>query len=77
MALQKRSYLPRSTIDYASQRAIYDVAESKGVSFGKAIELLIIESKTFQEAIEKLSNDSPWFKKDVEVFLSSLSTHTD
>jgi hypothetical protein len=77
MALQKRSYLPRSTLDYASQRAIYHVAESNGVSFGKAIEMLVIESATFQTALKHLSDESPWFKKDVDDFINSVSTHTD
>jgi hypothetical protein len=72
MSLQKRSYLPRSTIDYAAQRAVYDVAEAKGVSFGKAIEIMLIESKTFNESINRLSSESPWFEKDVQDFKEEL-----
>ena len=72
MSLTKRSYLPRSTIDYAAQRAIYDVAEARGVSFGKAIEIMLIESSIFNESLQKLSDDSPWFKKDVQDFQEDL-----
>jgi len=72
MALQKRSYLPRSTIDYTAIRAIYHYAESREISFGKAVEQMLLGSKDFNESLKALADGSEWFKKDIEDFKESL-----
>ena len=68
MATVKRGYLPRSTMDYAAIRGVYEYAESNNISFGKAVEKLLLESPTFNASLENLANGSEWFKKDVEDF---------
>jgi len=72
MALQKRSYLPRSTVDYAALRGVYEFAEKEGISFGKALEKLLLESEGFNKALDTLSKGSEWFEKDVEEFKGSV-----
>jgi len=69
MALQKRGYLPRSTIDYTAQRAVYEIADKNSLSFGKALEKLLLESITFKSSLEKLAKGSEWFKKDIDEFM--------
>lgn len=73
MALQKRSYLPRSTIDYAALRGIYEFAENNKISFGKALEKLLLQSKDFNTSLESLTNGSEWFSKDVADFKKSIN----
>jgi len=68
MATVKRGYLPRSTMDYAAIRGVYEYAEEHNLSFGKAVEKLLLESQTFINSLEKLADGSEWFKKDVEEF---------
>ena len=68
MALQKRTYLPRSTIDYAALRTVYEFAEDEGLTFGKALEKILLDSKKFNSCLEKLSKGSEWFAKDIEEF---------
>jgi len=72
MALQKRSYLPRSTINYAALRGVYEFAEKHKVSFGKAIEILLLESKGFNDAIDSLAKGSKWFENDIKEFKSLI-----
>ena len=71
MALQKRIYLPRSTIDYAAIRAVYEYAEDEGLTFGKALERILLDSQKFNAYLEKLSEGSDWFAKDAEDFKES------
>jgi len=71
MALQKRIYLPRSTIDYAAIRAVYEYAEDEGLTFGKALERILLDSQKFNVYLEKLSKGSEWFAKDAEDFKES------
>ncbi len=68
MATTKRGYLPRSTMDYAAIRGIYEYAEKNNMSFGKAVEKLLLESPTFNQALDNLAKEADWFKKDVEDF---------
>lgn len=70
MALQKRIYLPRSTIDYAALRAVYEFAEEESLTFGKALEKILLDSQKFNSCLNKLSNGSEWFAKDVQEFKS-------
>lgn len=72
MALQKRSYLPRSTVDYAALRGVYQFAEEQGVSFGKALEMLLLQSEGFNSALQTLAKDAKWFEKDVEEFKENI-----
>jgi len=72
MALSKRSYLPRSTMDYAALRGVYEFAEAKKVPFGKALEMLLLQSIDFNNSLNKLSDGSEWFTKDVEEFKGSV-----
>ena len=69
----KRGYLPRSTMDYSAIRGVYEYAEKRGVSFGKALEEILLESKSFNESLDRLSNGSEWFKNDVEEFKKSVT----
>jgi len=68
MALQKRTYLPRSTIDYTAIRAVYEYAEDEGLTFGKALEKILLDSQKFHTSLEKLAKGSEWFSKDVDAF---------
>ena len=72
MSLQKRSYLPRSTMDYAALRGVYLFAEEKKIPFGKALEMLLLQSEDFNKSLKFLSDGSDWFKKDVEEFKELL-----
>lgn len=68
MAIAKRSYLPRSTMDYSALRGVYEFAEDKKVPFGKALEMLLLQSIDFNNSLNKLSDGADWFAKDVEEF---------
>lgn len=72
MALQKRTYLPRSTMDFSATRAVFEFAEKYGISFGKALETLLLESSSFNQALDDLSKGADWFKNDVESFKESV-----
>lgn len=72
MASTKRSYLPRSTMDYAAIRGVYEYAEENKIPFGKALEKLLLESKEFNKSLTKLTDGSEWFKQDVEEFKNSF-----
>lgn len=81
MALTKRNYLPRSTIDYAFGRVIYLIAEERGISFGQALEVAALTPGLFTEKMKLLSDESPWFENDLTEFLDGkhldgVSTHT-
>lgn len=52
MCANRRTYLPRSTTDSATINAVYEYAEEKGLSFGKALEIMLSESKTFHDSLE-------------------------
>ena len=69
MALQKRIYLPRSTIDYTAIRAVFEYAEQNSLPFGKALEKLLLDSEAFKNSLNELSEGSEWFKKDVDEFV--------
>lgn len=61
-------YLPRSTIDYVVIRATYKVSEDRGVSYGKATELMMLIPGLLDETLEALASESPWFENDVKLF---------
>ena len=73
MALQKRTYLPRSTIDYTAIRTVYEYAEDEGLTFGKALEKILLDSKKFNIYLEKLSKGCEWLSEDVEKFITSVN----
>ena len=73
MATTKRSYLPRSTMDYTAIRGVYEYAEEHKVPFGKALETLLLNSQEFNKTLSKLTSGSEWFKEDVEEFKNSCS----
>ena len=70
--MQKRTYLPRSTIDFTAMRAIFAYAEDNSVPFGKALEKLLLDSEAFKNSLNKLSEGSEWFKKDVDEFVCGV-----
>jgi len=72
MALQKKVYLPRSTVNYAALRAVFQYAEEQNISFGKALERFLLESDGFNSALETLAKDAEWFGKDVEELKESV-----
>lgn len=73
MATTKRSYLPRSTMDYAAIRGVYEYAEENKIPFGKALEKLLLESEEFNKSLTKLTDGSEWFKQDVENFKKDVN----
>lgn len=68
MSLQRRVYLPRSTIDYAAIRGVYEFAEANKPAFGRALEVMLLESKSFNESIDSLASGSTWFQNDIDDF---------
>ena len=67
-----RIYLPRSTVDYCTVQAVSHVAESRGVSFGKALEKMLTTDGLFDDTLEELSAESEWFHNDVDHFRENL-----
>ena len=55
-----RLYLPRSTIDMAAIITIEQVSKERGISFGRAVELMLLESAIFNEKMKSLKKDAPW-----------------
>lgn len=49
-------YLPRSTLEMEAVIAIEELADREGVSFGLALEMMLMESKTFKEFLESVKN---------------------
>lgn len=67
-----RSHMPRSTMDYAAQRIIFEYAERNKVSFGEAIEHMLMQSPVFVDTMDVLIQGSQWFQNDVDKFKNSL-----
>ena len=59
---ESRTYLPRSTIPMRMTVAIDQVAKEKDISYGKAVELLILESITYNKKLDALLLDAPWLQ---------------
>ena len=74
MATSKRVYLPRGTVDYSVLRTIYQHAEKNKLTFGKALEKMLIESQTFNNTMQTLGDNSPWFKQDTADFLKDINS---
>lgn len=61
-AKPSRIYLPRTTSAMSSIIVIEQIAKEKGVSFGRVVDLLVLESATFTKKFEELKKDAPWLE---------------
>jgi len=57
---ETRVYLPRSTMVMGMVVTVEQVASDRGVSFGKALELMLLESVTYNKKVDMLKKDAPW-----------------
>lgn len=55
-----RIYLPRSTVAMHAIITVEQIAKEREIPFGRAIELMLLESATFNEKLEELKKDAPW-----------------
>jgi len=55
-----RIYLPRSTVSMSVIIIVEKYAKDKDIHFGKALELMVLESATFNDKFEELKKDAPW-----------------
>lgn len=67
-----RAYLPRSTVDYVTLRAIHAIAERRGMSWGRAAEYALMNPGEFEKTLKDLAKESPWFQNDVDIFKESF-----
>ena len=59
-----RVYLPRSTMLMGVVVTVEQIASEKNISFGKALELMLLESITFNVKMETLKKDAPWLYEE-------------
>jgi len=43
---------------------VEEYAKWKGLSFGRALELMILESVTYNDMMEELEKDAPWLYRN-------------
>ena len=55
-----RIYLPRSTMAMGVVVTVEQLASDKNISFGKALELMLLESVTYNAKVDALKKDAPW-----------------
>ena len=61
-----RVYLPRSTMVMGMVVTVEQVANEKNISFGKALELMLLESVTYNAKVDALKKDAPWLYEEGE-----------
>jgi len=59
-----RIYLPRTTVSMGMIVTVEEYAKWKGLSFGRALELMILESVTYNDMMEELEKDAPWLYRN-------------
>ena len=57
---ETRVYLPRSTMIMGMVVTVEQIAAERGLSFGKALELMLLESVTYNDKMDALKKDAPW-----------------
>ena len=62
----ERERMPNSKASKATIVIIEQIKRTKGVSFAKALELCLLESKTFNDNLDDLKKrNTDWFNKEV------------